>query len=118
MPAISRRSLQAKGGITIRTRKGVTVFPETSPQNATPFGTDNLAAGGPVSNGITIFSQGTGGGIENESGGILSVTNSTFTHNLAIGGAGATSLPENGFEIFVHRSLYLFNLFGNLWFNK
>src|SRR5947207_1051102 len=45
MPVISRRSLQAKGGISIRTRKGAPVFPESSPQNAVAFGVDNLAAG-------------------------------------------------------------------------
>jgi|SRR5882724_3566893 len=45
MPAIQRRSLQSKAGITIRTRKGASVLPETSPQNAVAFGADNLTAG-------------------------------------------------------------------------
>lgn len=55
---------------------------------------DNLAAGGPVTNGLTVLSQGLGGGIENEVGN-LSVRDSTFTGNSAIGGPGATSPPAS-----------------------
>lgn len=45
MPVI-RRGLQSKVGITIRTRKGSAIFPETSPQNTVAFGLNAGGAGG------------------------------------------------------------------------
>jgi hypothetical protein len=42
---IALRSLQSKSGITLRTRKGANVFPETSPQNSQAFGADNVSGG-------------------------------------------------------------------------
>lgn len=48
--AIARRSLQSITGITLRTRKGTPILPESSPQNSQSFGVSNQTAGsGPSS---------------------------------------------------------------------
>ena len=57
---VSVRSLQSKAGLTIRTRKGATVYPESAPQNTVPFGVDNVSGTGTLlagSNGTWVITS-------------------------------------------------------------
>ena len=75
---IARRSAQSKTGVTIRTRKGSPIFAETSPQNAQPFGADNITAGAAGGN----FFAAPGAGF------CWVVTSLTVTFNVVAGGGG------------------------------
>ena len=87
----------ANGGQSLGSGGAVVAASATGSVTGCTF-TDNEALGGPVSNGVTAYSQGLGGAVNNygwSSGFTFTVSNSTFTGNKAVGGAGSTSVPSD-----------------------